>query len=308
MKPQVDAVDIDVKTGTTLGFYEYGEDRPNVFLVSGMSGTSATDVYAGYLIMKFLDAVERIDGSITVLPVASPLSFRLGTTVSPLDSKDIDAVFPGDEKGTVTERTSREVWRRAVQADYLIHLRAGWNSCVNHIVCMHREYIHVRNLASQLALPLVVESPDARGALPIEAAHEGIPAVAIEMRGGRDQIEPQAAVEVREAFLNFLRIKDMIPGDRIEVSPSFMGIPHHVNVEHEGFFVPTVNVGEVVERGDVIGSVQDDKKVVSPYDGAVVSLSNINYVFEGDTIARIAPPLIEREDQNGAHQQLRRKW
>jgi predicted deacylase len=229
-----------------------------------------------------------------------------------LDSKDIDSVFPGDERGTITDRTAREIWRRAANADYVIHLATSWNSCVSHVVCMHREYIHVRNMASQLALPLVVQSPPARGALSIELAHEGIPAVTIELRGGRDQVEPQAAVEVREAILNFLRIKDMLPGERIEASPTFTAKLHHVNVEHEGFFVPAVNVGQVLARGDVIGHVQERKEVASPYDGAAVALSSMNYVFEGDAIAMIAPPLLDQwtkgEKQDDTPPQVRRKW
>ncbi|MFW9961821.1 MAG: succinylglutamate desuccinylase/aspartoacylase family protein, partial [Candidatus Thorarchaeota archaeon] len=102
VKAIVDAMDIDLKTGTTLGFYTFGEDRPNLLLISAMDGGSATGVYASYLVMKHLERLDRIDGSVTVLPVANPLAFRLGTKVSPLDSKDLDSVFPGDEHGTVT--------------------------------------------------------------------------------------------------------------------------------------------------------------------------------------------------------------
>jgi len=58
-----------------------------------MDGGSATDVYASYLIMKYLENLERIIGSVTILPVANPLAFRLGAKVSPLDSKDLDSVL-----------------------------------------------------------------------------------------------------------------------------------------------------------------------------------------------------------------------
>ncbi len=216
VKPEVDAVDIDAKTGNTLGFYRFGADRPNVFILSAMDGSSATGVYATYLIMKHLEGLARIDGSLTLLPVANPLSFRLGAKLSPLDSLDLDTVFPGDERGTVTQHTAWEIWRRVSQADYVISLRTGWQSCMSHMVAMHREYIHVRNMATQIGLPLVVQASGSRGSLTTEAAHEGIAVVTIETRGNRYQVEPQAAVEVREAILNFLRIKDMIPGEKIE--------------------------------------------------------------------------------------------
>ena len=215
VKAVVDAVDIDPKTGTTLGYYTFGTERPNVFILAAMNGRSATDIYASYLIMKHLESLERIDGSVTFLPVASPLAFRLGARISPLDSKDLDTVFPGNERGTVTERIAWEIWRRASQADYIIDLRTGWQNCTSHIVAMHRDYIHVRNLASQIGLPYVVQSTGMRGALTTEAAHEGIPAVSVEMRGDTDQVDSQAAAEVREAILNLLRTKDMIAGEKI---------------------------------------------------------------------------------------------
>jgi predicted deacylase len=312
VKAVVDAVDIDPKTGTTLGYYTFGEERPNIMIVAAFDGRSATDVYASYLIMKHLEGLERIDGSVTFLPVASPLAFRLGARISALDSKDLDTVFPGNEHGTVTERTAWEIWRKASTADYVIHLKTGWQNCASHIVAMHRDYIHVRNLASQIALPYVVQSPGTRGALTTEAAHEGIPAVSIEMRGDTDQVDSQAAVEVREALLNLMKIKDMIPGDKIEASNTLVGRLQHVNVETEGFFVPTMNLGEFAKNGDVIGQVQDKTDVVSPFDGAVISLSRINYVFEGDSVARIASPpgdqwtSMEAEQEESAPK--RRKW
>jgi predicted deacylase len=305
-----DAVDIDPKTGSTLGFYMVGRDRPNVLIVSAMHGLSSSCVYASYLIMKKLQSFDRIDGSVTLLPVANPLAFRLETQVSPLDSKDLDTSFPGDEHGTVTERIAWEIWRRASQSDYLIHLKSGWHSCVSHVEALHRDYIHVRNLASQIALPLTIQSSGQRGALITEAAHEGIPAVTIEMRGPRAQVDAQAAVEVREALLNFFRIKGMIPGDAIEASSTFMGRTQRVHVDAEGFFVPTVNLGEVVGTGDVIGKIQDKIDIKCPYDGALVSLTQMKYVFEGDVIARIAAPLLDQwtPQEEEEPPKPRRKW
>jgi predicted deacylase len=312
VKAVVDAIDIDPKTGSTLGYYTFGEERPNVFILAAMNGRSATDIYASYLIMKHLEGLDRIDGSVTFLPVASPLAFRLGARISPLDSKDLDTVFPGNEHGTVTERTAWEIWRRASQADYIIDLRTGWQNCISHIVAMHRDYIHVRNLASQIGLPYVSQSAGIRGALITEAAHEGIPAVSIEMRGDTDQVDSQAAVEVREAILNLFRTKDMITGEKIEASNTLMGRLQHVNADTEGFFVPAINLGEAVKTGDILGHVQDKNEIATPFDGAVISLSRINYVFEGDMIGRIAAPLSDQWTSMAAEQEeaavKRRKW
>jgi predicted deacylase len=132
------------------------------------------------------------------------------------------------------------------------------------------------------------------------------------MRGDTDQVDSQAAVEVREALLNLMRIKDMISGEKIEASNTLVGRLQHVNVDTEGFFVPTVNLGEFVKNGDVIGQVQDKSDVVSPFDGAVISLCRINYVFEGDAVARIAAPLGDHwtsaADEQEEPSPKRRKW
>ena len=312
VKAIVDAVDIDPKTGTTLGFYSFGDERPNILILAATEGGSATDVYASYLIMKHLESLDRIHGSVTILPVANPLAFRLGVRVSPLDSKDLDSVFPGDEHGTNTERTAWEIWRRASQADCIIHLKTGRQNCVSHIIAMHREYIHVRNVASQIALPFAIQCSGQRGALITEAAHEGIPIVSIEMRGDIDQVDSQAAVEVREAILNFMRLKDIISGDKIETSVTLTGRMQHVNVESEGFFVPMIHLGEPVQMGNVIGTIQDKIEVVSPFDGVMVSLSRMNYVFEGDIVARVAPLLGDYRASEPMDSdepvQPRRKW
>ncbi len=309
VKADVEAIDIDPKTGTTLGFYTYGEDRPTILIMSAMDGFSATCVYANYLLMKELEALDRIDGSISFLPVANPLAFRLGTPISPLDSKDLDAVFPGDEQGSVTERVAWEIWRRASQSDYVIHLKTASQRCVSHVKGMHRDFIHVRNLASQIALSLVVQSSGQPGALITEMAHEGIPAVRIEMRGEAGGVDAQAAVEVREAIMNLLRLKDMIPGERIDSSSTHTGRHQCVNVDEEGFFTPIARLGEFVKSGDVIGRIQEKIDVITPYDGALLSLSRMRYVFEGDKIAGIAPPIgggTPHEEE--VDSQTRRKW
>ena len=177
---------------------------------------------------------------------------------------------------------------------------------------MHRDYIHVRNLASQIGLPYVVQSTGMRGSLTTEAAHEGIPAVSVEMRGDTDQVDSQAAVEVRGAILNLLRTKDMIAGEKIEASNTLMGRLQQVNVNTEGFFVPAINLGETVKNGDVLGHVQDKNEIATPFDGAVISLSRINYVFEGDMIARVAAPLGDQWTSMAGDQEesmsKRRKW
>ncbi|MDF1538734.1 MAG: succinylglutamate desuccinylase/aspartoacylase family protein [Candidatus Thorarchaeota archaeon] len=310
VKPTIDAIDIDLKTGTTLGFYNFGEERPNILILSATEGNSAGCVYTCYLLMKYLEELDRIDGSVTVLPVSNPLAFRLGTFVSPLDSQALDSVFPGREYGTVTERIAWEIWRKASQVDYVIQLRSPPQSCVSHIIGMHREYIHVRNLASQMGLSFVTQSAGTRGALTTEAAHEGIPAIAIGHRGYRDQIDPQAAVEVREAIINFMRIRDMLPGERMESSSVFTGRLLNINSESEGFFIPKVNPGEDIRAGSVIGSVEGGTNIVSTFDGTIITLSRTNYVFEGDRIAQIGTPLlyqrgpVEESDEVSS----RRKW
>jgi predicted deacylase len=308
VKAEVEAIDIDPKTGSTLGFYSFGNDRPTIFILSALDGVSATCVYANYLIMKQIEGLPRIDGTIVLLPVANPLAFRLGTPISPLDSKDLDSAFPGDEQGTVTERIAWEIWRRASNSDYIIQLRTTSQRCVSHITGMHRDYIHVRNLASQIALPFVVQSSGRRGALITEAANEGIPAVRIDMRGEASGVDSQAAVEVREAVMNLLRIKDMISGDRIDISSTHTGRLQSINVESEGFFTPLARLGEFVKSGDVIGRIQDAVDVVSTQSGALISLSQMKYVFDGEMIARVAPALATPPKQADDDTVTRRKW
>ncbi len=287
---RIDTVDIDPKTGTALGFYTYGEDRPSLFILSATEGVSATCVYTGYLLMKYFENADSFYGSVTVLPVANPLPFRLGVRMSPVDSVDLDTVFPGDEKGSVTQRIAWEIWRRAAQADYVVLLRSRPAPCINHVTALHRDYIHVRNLATQIGLPFVIQGDGRRGALTTELAQEGIPVVSIEVRGQRN-VDAQAAVEVRETLLNFLRIKEVIPGDAIETSTVLTGRLSHINADHEGFFVPEVNPGEEIRENTRIGQIIDKDEVLAHYGGVLVATSAMRYVFEGDVIASIAPKL-----------------
>ena len=73
-----------------------------------------------------------------------------------------------------------------------------------------------------------------------------------------------------------------------------------------------MNIGEEIRNGDVLGIVQDKSEVQSPYDGTVVSLSRMNYLFEGDMVASIASPLVDQPVEEDVDQPTepapRRKW
>jgi len=278
-----------IENGLSLHFYKLGEGKPRIFITSGIHGDEQTGVYVAEDLLQRLGKMELF-GSITILPVANPPAFRCKTRISPLDGLDLNRVFPGNSEGTVTERLAAEIWEQARQADYIIDLHCCEYDCVPYVLALHREFSYVRTFSYKLGIPHIIESTGLRGQLFVEASHEGIPAVIIEMRGSR-YIDLQSAVQVREVLLNFLTTLGLVQGRALESKSEFYGRITEIKSPANGVFIPKLLCGAEVNEETLLGEIRGGSKIHSPISGLLVYIEKPAYVFKGDKVAGVAAKL-----------------
>src|SRR5688572_15350254 len=103
-------------------------ERPGTTVVA-IGGTHG-DEYEGPVglknLIRELDADRLVAGRLIVLPVLNVPALRAARRDSPLDGRNMNRVFPGDARGTVTERIARFVTDEVLaRADVVIDLHAG---------------------------------------------------------------------------------------------------------------------------------------------------------------------------------------
>lgn len=280
---------VQIENGISLHFYKLGEGKPKVFITSGIHGDEQTGVYVAEDLLQRLSKMDLF-GSVIVLPVANPPAFRCKTRVSPIDCLDMNRVFPGSREGTVTERLAAEIWDQARQSDYIIDLHCCEYDCVPYTLALHREFSYVRTFSYKLGIPYIIESTGLRGQLFVEASHEGIPAVIIEMRGGK-YIDLQSAVQVREALLNFLTMLGLVQGQTLEGRSEFYGRITEVKSPGNGMFIPKILCGAEVDEETLLGEIKGGIRIYSPLNGLLVYIEKPTYVFKGEKVAGVASKL-----------------
>src|SRR5215471_12741112 len=77
-----------------------GRGKPKALITAGIHGDEGP--WGAWAIHKLLDAVstEDLRGSIRVVPVANPLAMEADLRNAPLDTLDLNRVFPGNADGS----------------------------------------------------------------------------------------------------------------------------------------------------------------------------------------------------------------
>jgi len=282
------SIEVDKTHGATLTFYRFGSGKPRVLVTGAIHGD---EVIGTYTIRNVFSSLARrsVKGSAVLLPVANPLAFRCRERASPVDGADLNRVFPGDDKGSVSERLAHCIWQEATQADYILDLHGCGMSCTPYILCLHREFDFVRGYIKRLAIPTVVESSGLRGQLFIEASHKKIPAAIIEAGSHRGIFDANHAGQLRNTIFGLFASLGMMPRTTNAIEQKLFGKISNVKAEDEDFFIPQVVPGTIVKKGDDLGAMSaKDKKVPSPHSGIITSIQMPGIVFRGDSVASIA--------------------
>ena len=111
----------------SLALHEFKNNKPGPIL--GLSATIHGDQNLPIEILRqFSLELEKIDfkGKVLILPVANPPALSACTFKNPIDMSNLNRVFPGSEKGTLSEKIANAVVKEYIsQADYFIDLHAG---------------------------------------------------------------------------------------------------------------------------------------------------------------------------------------
>jgi hypothetical protein len=244
----------------SLGIGRVGSGSPVGLITAGVHGDEGP--WGAWAIQKMLAQTDEDEliGSLRIVPVANPLAMQADARNAPLDTLDLNRVFPGDPKGSHTERLAAALVAGAVDgAEIVIDLHGGGSWCVNAFVF---QFAGGEALSKSFPAPFIVSGPDRAITLTGYARSQGATVAAVEM-GGRSEFEEQWAERIASGLRRALEVSGLLkPGSHSmgREEPIPVGPTTVLRPGHGGIFIPRARadvVGTVVPGGTVLGDLRD---------------------------------------------------
>lgn len=235
---------------------------PNVLITGGVHGGEYPCIETAIQLARELTP-KNVKGNVVVIhPVNTAAFLSRMQYYGPYDGKNLNRVFPGKAKGTVSERIAYTVNLLQQEADFYIDLHGGdiHESLVPFVIYSKNggpELSEKSRMASSLVgFPYVVGSTSEGGSIS-GAARSGTPGFLAEL-GQCGRWSPEEVVEYKEGIYNVLKHLGTIDGSPEEHSDVIhlekMAV---VKAADEGCWYPSVKLNETVKQGDKLGEIRD---------------------------------------------------
>ncbi len=274
-------------------------------LVAGVHGYEYPPILALYRLKDMIDPQE-LSGTLILVHIANLPSFQKRTIYySPHDWKNLNRVFPGDPKGTLSQRTAYVLTEEVVKkCDALIDLHCGdGNEALipysYWMISGHGEMDETtRAMALAFGIPHIIidetRSKDLSDSkyLGNTAVLMGKPAITTES-GYLGRTDEESIRRNLEGILNVMRLFRMIEGPVAEtVEPVWIDRYEVVYSGTDGLFFPLAKMGEYVTEGQKVGQVADflgriKEEVHAPFSGLLLYIINTPPVSQGEPLFEV---------------------
>jgi predicted deacylase len=285
---------------------------PVLFVNAGVHGGEYPAVEAVIRLGKTLDP-KKISGTVILMPVLNLPAFQMRTPfVCPIDNVNPNRVFPGDPRGSYSEQMTHALINEfVVHADAYVDLHGGDipEALVPFVICRSgNDDVSERSKAIAMAfgLPyvLTVDKPvqPSKGSSSYAAAAEkGVPSILAEA-GGVGQMQEDAVELLVNGVVNVMRHLGMIAGEHPHLNPlpnkgeegsaTVLTKFEWIYTKCTGVWYPKVGAGDVVNKGEQIGTVGDLfgdtlERIISPVNGVVLFLTINPSVLENGLLMGI---------------------
>jgi predicted deacylase len=288
-----------------LATIEGTKPGPTVTITAGIHGCEYPGIASAIRLFKELTP-ETVAGKIQIVTISSLKAFESRSMfVCPVDGKNLNRVFPGDENGSYTQVLAYHLFNDVIlKGDYHLDLHGG--DMVEALVpfsIYHKSGNHKIDqksleIAKYYGLKNVVSTtwPDSRansGTTNDNASEHGIPGALVEA-GSIGQLDEESVNLHMKGLYNVLRYLGCLEGE--PVIPTNQTIYDElvwVYTPKKGIFYTKVNVGDEISKSQCVGTIEDYfgnqiEEIQSPTDGKVLCLTTSPAVKENGLLMEVA--------------------
>ncbi len=261
--------------------YAKNGDGPGAIL----TGANHGDEYEGPIALQHLANtidVERVRGRVIIIPMMNYPAFQTAQRVSPIDQLNMNRVFPGQPKGSVTQLIADYITTALLpMCDYVLDIHSGGKTLEFLPFAAYHELADKQQQSACEAATLAFAAPwyislieiDAGGMYDTQAEDMGKVFVSTELGGG-GTATPETAEIAKRGVHNFLVHAGILDQDRIDppvpsVKLDMQQENAYVFAEHNGLLEPCVGPRRSGQQG------RFDRPACIPLNEPAVNRSSI---------------------------------
>lgn len=284
--------------------FRFGSGKRALAVVGTMRGDEIQQQYTCARLVAALEALERngawVPGyEVLVIPSANPFSMNIGKRFWPMDSTDINRMFPGYERGETTQRIAAALFECVKDYDFGVQLASFYipGEFIPHIRMLETGYQPERE-AAFFGLPYVyVKKPNPYDTTLLNYNWQIWNTKAFSLYAGHtDALNEACTRESVEAVLRFLDhlgviCHSVVPGYRSTTITDADLVTVKSGVS--GILRPCKHVQEQVVQGEVLAQILDPydtsvrQEVTAPTDGVLFFRQENPLVLEGAPLFRL---------------------
>ena len=275
----------------------FGQGDPIVAIVAGLHGNELNGIHALNLLASALQ-MQKLSGTVMLFPLVNSFGADECEKRWPFDDSDINKSFPGDPTGTPSERIAFALMTATEEASICVDVHSG----AAHI----REYPQVRaplsgrelELARSMNLPVIWRRAEEHiNSSGLTGAWRMREQLALHVVGGRGiTLDNRLATKMAGGLTSLLTATGVM-STTTNMTTMVDVTSREVDVYRAGcggFFVPEVRVGDSVQEGRLLGSIQSPiggsrlLEVRSAHSGMVISLRANPMIYRNELLVRVA--------------------
>ena len=265
---------------------------PTLCVVAGIHGDELNGVAIARRVVDESDPA-RLLGTLVVVPIVNAHGFLNGSRYLP-DRRDLNRHFPGRSRGSAASRIAHDFFERVVRrCDGVIDLHTGSFNRTN-LPQIRADLGEMQNLrlAWGFGTEHVVHSIGEEGTLRRAAGEAGLAAVVYEA-GEPLRFQPEKIELGVRGIRTLLESLGMLPGSATARRPQrHYHRTQWVRADASGIYIPTVKLGQRVERGQPLAHVTDPfssrrSEIHAPRDGRVLGMALGQVVMPGFALFHI---------------------
>jgi predicted deacylase len=264
-------------------------------LIAGIHGDEVEGPFALQYLARTL-ARDQLSGMLVMVLCANPTAMAQGQRLTPEDGQDLNRVFPGDPRGSVSHRLAAALFGLVREADFLMTLHSWYSSgevlpYVEYPIAGSAAAAAGAAAARACGLERIMPCDWHPGLLPAAADRIGIPAIEVEI-GGLGQRTQHGQEIYATVLLRFLRHAGILPSVPDVPSPARTIGGQHLTAQASGLLCLDVKLGEQVQSGQRLGAIMNlerrtQAEVIAPTEGEIGALRRFAPVRALDHVATI---------------------
>ncbi len=241
-----------------------------------LTGANHGDEYEGPIALHHLANtldIDRTRGRVIILPMMNYPAFLAATRVSPIDGLNMNRIFPGQPKGSITQVIADYITSELLpMCEFVLDIHSGGKTLEFLPFAAYHELDDPAQQAACEAATRAFGAPwylslveiDAVGMYDTQAENLGKVFVSTELGGGGTTTTETVEIGKRGVhnFLVHAGILDAKPrsGDTPGVKLDMQQDNAYVFAEHNGLIEPCVDLGDPVKEGDLLARVYNTER------------------------------------------------